>query len=559
MRTLLATLMSTALAGSVLAAEIPAGSKVGAVLVFPSGAEVTRIAKVSMDKGEHAVLINDLPASAVPSSIRVEGKASAKLEIGSVDTRRLSVPQSGAAAADAERKRLEDEIDRVKDEMAMLNGQVEAAATQQQLVNNLTQLPSRPVPAGAQAQHEDWTQVFGLIGTASTQATVASIAAKAKVRETGRKLHDLERRLAELAPKKLDRTEVRVLVSAAVPLEAELSIRYQVAGASWQPVYDARLTTGAKNVAPKLEIVRRASIQQRSGENWDDVALQLSTTRPSAGSAAPDLRTMTVDYEPEVRPMAAPAPASEMQDGAARSAGAPKRKMAARMAEAAPEPVAAEETAAGVAAAPFQAVFTVPGRVGIAGTGEAKRVQLQTDTVEPTLSARTTPKLDPKAYLYAKLVLPKGAPLLPGKVALFRDGTFSGNGSLPLLSPGEEHDLGFGTDDAIRVRYSVLEDKRGETGLISSARTEQRNYRVTLKNLHERAMAVTVLDQIPVSQNQDIKVEPAGRTSPSRKDIEDKRGVVAFDQKLEPDEERVLEYGYRVTWPGAKSINYGTR
>ncbi len=120
MRTLLATLMSTALAGSVLAAEIPDGSKVGAVLVFPSGAEVTRIAKVSMDKGEHAVLINDLPASAVPSSIRVEGKASAKLEIGSVDTRRLSVPQSGAAAADAERKRLEDEIDRVKDEMAML-------------------------------------------------------------------------------------------------------------------------------------------------------------------------------------------------------------------------------------------------------------------------------------------------------------------------------------------------------------------------------------------------------------------------------------------------------
>lgn len=257
-------------------------------------------------------------------------------------------------------------------------------------------------------------------------------------------------------------------------------------------------------------------------------------------------------------PPPAPIAESAMRDGEERSLGTVRRK-AAKMAAAAPEPVAAEEKGASVEAAPFQAVFSVPGRVSVAGTGEAKRVQLQADSVEPTLSARTTPKLDPKAYLYAKLVLPKGAPLLPGKVALFRDGTFTGNGALPLLSPGEEHDLGFGTDDGVRIRYSVLEDKRGETGLISSSRTEQRNYRVSIKNLHERAMAVTVIDQVPVSQNQEIRIEPVGKAVPSRRDLEDKRGVVAFDQKLEPDEERVLEFGYRVTWPGAKSITYGTR
>jgi hypothetical protein len=26
--------------------------------------------------------------------------------------------------------------------------------------------------------------------------------------------------------------------------------------------------------------------------------------------------------------------------------------------------------------------------------------------------------------------------------------------------------------------------------------------------------------------------------------------------KLEPDEERALEFGYRVSWPGAKNITY---
>ena len=130
---------------------------------------------------------------------------------------------------------------------------------------------------------------------------------------------------------------------------------------------------------------------------------------------------------------------------------------------------------------------------------------------------RTVPKHDAKAYLYAKLILPKGSPLLPGPVSLFRDGTFVGTGALPLLSPGEEHELGFGVDDLVNVRHAIAEEKRGETGLISSARTDSRNYRMTVKNMHERAVELVVHDQIPVSQNEDIKVELMGTVRrPSR-------------------------------------------
>ncbi len=89
--------------------------------------------------------------------------------------------------------------------------------------------------------------------------------------------------------------------------------------------------------------------------------------------------------------------------------------------------------------------------------------------------------------------------------------TFVGNGRLPLLAPGEEHELGFGVDDAIRVRHALAEEKRGETGIITTSKTDERSYRITVKNLHERAIQVTVLDQIPVSQNADIKVELTGQ------------------------------------------------
>ena len=210
-----------------------------------------------------------------------------------------------------------------------------------------------------------------------------------------------------------------------------------------------------------------------------------------------------------------------------------------------------------VAAAPFQAVFGVPGRLSVPATGESKRVFLQDDGIEPVLTVRTVPKREAKAYLYAKLILPKGSPVTAGPVSLFRDGTFVGTGALPVLSPGEDTGSGFGADDQVRVRHAIADEKRGETGLISSARTDSRNFRITVKNMHERAVELVVHDQVPVSQNDDIKVELVGPVQPTKKDIDGKRGIVAFeDQELEPEEERLIEFGYRVIWPGARTITY---
>src|SRR5690606_27838645 len=151
----------------------------------------------------------------------------------------------------------------------------------------------------------------------------------------------------------------------------------------------------------------------------------------------------------------------------------------------------------------------------------------------------------------AKLTLPKTSVLLPGAISLFRDQTFVGTGRLPQLAGGDEHELGFGADDAVRIRYSVADEKRGETGLISTSRTDQRNYRIAVKNLHERAITFTVLDQIPASLNQEIKVELIGGTAPTRRDVDGERGILAWDGQLAPDEEQVIEFGYRISWSAA--------
>jgi uncharacterized protein (TIGR02231 family) len=190
-------------------------------------------------------------------------------------------------------------------------------------------------------------------------------------------------------------------------------------------------------------------------------------------------------------------------------------------------------------------------------TGETKTVLVDEQALEPTLMVRAVPRVDARAYLYARITVPRTAPYLPGPVSLFRDRTFAGTSRLPQLAPGETHELGFGADDLVRVRFSPGEEKRGEGGLISSTRTDERGFRINIRNLHERPVMFSVVDQMPVSLNQEIKVDLIGRTPPTRRDVDDKRGVLAWEDRLNPDEERTIEFGYRVSWPASKYIVYG--
>ncbi len=569
-RPLLATSMAalacvSAMLTAAEAADVTAPSRVDAVIVYPSGAEITRTLKVKVEPGEHAVVINDLPAGALPQSIRVEGKSTGGLlQIGSVDSRRLSVPRADSAVIAGQRRDLEDRIEKLKDQRHVLHADIPAAEAQKVLITALTQLPNRPVGAGASAPEPDWAKLMALIGekTAATQRTILDTTIK--IREVERQIDELTKKLATLAPAPEARTEVKVFVSAAATTDAELVVRYQIASAGWTPFYDARLATGAKGQAAKMQLVRRGSIQQQSGESWEDVALTLSTTRPSASTAAPDLQMLSVDYAPDrhgagtfssvaANVSSAPSPAAASPATRAKLAeDADKRDEGRIDLEA-----RAKEVSATADTQSFQVLYAIPGKVSVAPTGEQKRVQIGTEDLEPSLLVRTVPRLDPLAYLYAKLTMPKtSGPLLPGNVSLFRDGTFVGQGRVPQLAAGEEHELGFGTDDQVKVKRVVIEDKKGESGVFTTTRGEERNFTISVKNLRANPVAVQVLDRIPVSMHQDIKVDATFKPLPTSKDVKDRRGTVAWDLTIAPDQETQIAFGYKVSSSAGKNVLY---
>jgi uncharacterized protein (TIGR02231 family) len=550
-------------ASSKLASDIQANSKIEAVTVFPSGAEITRTLKVKLGAGEQAVLVNDVTGQAIAASIRVEGTAGGKLEIGSVDARRVELPSTDPAVTQSARRQLEDQIEKLSDERGV-QGDIASVAKEQ--LTYLHSLEKRPqtVPsagAGGTAATEDWDALFGVLGKRLTELSITAREARLKQRGLDRQIKELKKELAALGSKTQDRTEIRIYVKAAEPLEAILALRYQVSPASWTAFYDARLTTGDqdKSSAAKLSIARYASIGQTTGEDWDDVALALSTTRPGTATAAPELHMLSVDFGSDAAAPPPPASGQVVQyDKRAYTQSDGLFDERTKTVQVKKVLTAGHSTVQTIASS-FQAVYKIPGHATIKSTGEAKRLQVAAEELDPALLVRTVPRLDTTAYLYAKLTLPKtSSPMLAGQVSLLRDGVFAGNGEFPQLSPGEDFELGFGADERVRVKRIVSEDKKGETGTFTTSRTEERSYVVSVKNLHTRGVELQILDRMPVPMHQDIKSDftMTKGPQPAQRDINGRRGTLLWQMKAAQDEEIQLAFGYRLTAPAGKPLQY---
>src|SRR5262249_13079977 len=159
------------------------------------------------------------------------------------------------------------------------------------------------------------------------------------------------------------------------------------------------------------------------------------------------------------------------------------------------------------------------------------------------------------AYLQASFKHGEDAPLLPGRVSLYRDGIYVGRGDMLGAAKEEMVRLGFGADDRVKVVRAVVRRNEGSTGIISSSKTDGRAFKTTVRTGHVAPVRVAVEDRLPVSEVADVAVEllPAS-TQPTERDVGDRRGVLGWTFDVAPAELHEIKLAWRVRWPADKSI-----
>ncbi len=519
------------------AAELDTSSRIDTVTVYPDGATVTRLIRADLPAGDTTLIVRDFPPSLDVTSLRVEGEG--RVTIGSIDARPPRAERPPSAPE------LEKRLEALKDQRAVLDDEIASHNVRRRFAERFaTDAPLGLGEYGDARPLADWRTAFTAIAEDVASADAAIRAARLKQRELDREIAKVEADLKANPPRKM---EVRIDLASEAATPAIFRVSYTVRGARWMPLYDARLDTGSRERKPALELVRRAEIVQATGEDWSDVTLAVSTVRTQRGGNAPELKPLVVRFQEPPRPLVA-------------GRGAEDRAVLQQAPMSAPTPglmkaEPAQEQEAAVDTQGFQAIFRIPGRISVASNEGAKSFRIATAKIAPDLVLRSTPALDPTAFLEASFKQSEEAPLLPGRVALYRDNVFVGRAPMALTPKDEIVRLGFGADDKVKITHAVMRKSEGSSGIISSAKTDEREFKITVRSGHDRPMKMILEDQIPVAEHADIQVETLpGTTPPTERDPRDRRGVLAWTLDLAPGDVKEVKLGWRVRWPADKTV-----
>ena len=504
--------------------ELVVDAPIVAVTVYPDRARVTRRGTITVPAGDQTVYVEPLPLALQDDSVRVAGRGPATV-LG-VDVATRHHPQApDEAVAELERQRREAQA-----EVAEL---ADADDVQVQLDTFLAQLARRAGGSFARslASGEAGTDLSGF-----TESLVTRLSdVRSKRRELAKLRHEAEERLAaaerRLAAVSQQRTPDRRSAAVALALDSEagveIELSYVVPAAAWTSSYDVRLT------GERLTLNWYGLVTQRTGEDWPECDLTLSTARPTVTAKVPELDPWYLDrFHP-------PVPAAP--------AGVPLGRGVKQAAFTETLQSAAAPTFADLAATVEQgitaATYTPPRPVAVPADGASHRATIAAVDLDAELDYITAPVRSTDVHLRATVVNSSAHTLPAGKAAVFHDADFVGSAALPLWAPGEDVELALGLDDRIRIERKLVR-RNASKATLGSTRRREVEYETRVENHTPRKARVTVLDQLPVSRDHEITVKPI-TAEPEPAETTD-LGVVTWKLDLAAGQELDIKLAFRV-------------
>jgi uncharacterized protein (TIGR02231 family) len=488
---------------------------IAAVTVFTALARITRRAKLTLEAGEHTLVVSQLPNTLQEESVRASGRGAGLKILGVEAKTQFTTETANIAELTAQLEALHDADRQLLAEDEVLKSRLEFLKTlrEQGAVNFAKTL------AYNEAKLTDATEFasYFVEQTSVIQAERRSI--EQKRHTLAKEIEAQKQRILQAGGVKTDYREIHVTVSAAQQVEAELDVEYAVVGASWKPLYDVRLADNT------VILTYLAEIRQGTGEDWEAVPLSLSTAKPAISATLPKLHAWYIAPPPP--PVYYPQPAARAKStgfgGFLQAAGIPdaapldaQMDMETAFEEDVDALVLARQAPVTPAAAPAQATidtsggasvtYRVESPVAVRSDGTPHKTTVTVLNLSVKLDYVCVPKLAEEAYLRATITNTSEFMLLPGTASLYHGADFVGKTQLNLVAPNEEFEAQLGVDNRVRVKRELVKRDVGKNMLGNTRRTTF-SYKITLTNLVPTSSKITVFDQLPVSKHENIKVK----------------------------------------------------
>ena len=541
--TALAALFLLALPAVAVSAEprqFSAPSKIESVTVFGDRAQVTRKAVLQLEPGSNLVSFDGLPQLMAEESLRVEGKGTGRARIAGITVKNVFLEK----VQEKRVQELEEEINTLNRKVESIEAKRKALVAQRAFLDSIKvgwgERISREIGAGKPSTAE-MTEVMRFVGDGVGKVEEQIYDAEGAKRPLLQRIAALKKELEQSRTDRMKEVRsVQVAVDAERRMDFAVELSYLVTQASWEPTYDLRLAPDGK----QAELVYRALVRQKTGEDWPGVKLSLSTAKPEVGGAPPELFPWHIQFYEPPRPIPY---ATRLGKGAAEmtmaAPAAPPAPAADQMEEAPPITAEFEEGQTSV-------LFNVRTPVDVPADGTQAGSVITVEKVPVSPEYVTIPKFSPRVYLKSEVTNSTPYPLLAGSVNIFNADVFTGKSHLKTVASGEKFDLFFGSDDQIKVKRES-ERVRKQAGLLGS---NSITYHISneLENFKKVPVSVSLMDQLPMAGNAEIKVKLED-ASP-RPDETKEDGTLVWKVSLAPGEKKNVKYEIVIEYPKGKEL-----
>ena len=254
------------------------------VPLFIDGAQVTRTKQIGLPAGSSTVVFTGLSPYLDDKSMQVSARG--KFTVTSVN--RL-FNYTDSLERSTRQQSLEKELLETRKQQKKLKASREVLEAEYQLLKTNCSVGNRNVttPLAAIRELNDY------YASRLQELSQKTFALDERAEALAERERQLLGELAQLGGKPAGRmSEVEVRIEAPAACTGSFTLTYYVRNAGWFPSYDVR----SDKLSGPVEISYKANIFQNTQEDWNDVALTLSSSNPNTGNIAPELKTYWLDY-----------------------------------------------------------------------------------------------------------------------------------------------------------------------------------------------------------------------------------------------------------------------
>ena len=538
-------------------AEQKVQSKIERVTVFLNGAQVFRTAKVNLKAGNNTLVIEDISPYIQKESIQVKTGGDYQLLDAKYNLFYPKPEPSKKVPDDIEMQILRLEETLVEISFDLNHNKETYSALQKEkkmlwdnkLMNAQGKSDSLPILISSLGFFKDYMADLEKRVYDNRREEYVLLQRRKTTQEKVNELRNYKQQFERPAQQKTVH-QIMIDVSAERATTGFIEVSYLVTNAGWRPSYDLRVISNDK----PMEFTYKAEVFQSTGNEWHNIELAVSTSDPFKRNQMPLFNPFYVNlmYPHQVGRSSYGIPMTESvaADGVSDMKKPSMREQNEAMLDMSAKAVRPAAVAR-VAVKPVHVEFTSRHRHDIASDGKVNNVLLKDYEVDGKIDHMTIPRLEQKAYLIASMVDWEVLNLLPGKANLFLEDTYVGKTYLNPQFSEDTMRITMGQDEAIFIDRKKLGCVTSSS-LLGGKKTKEYTYEISLRNNKTRSVMVKVLDQIPLSNNEEVEVELVDAEGAT---YTKSLGKMEWDLELDPKEEYKIIFKYKVTYPSEKVLS----